>query len=64
MKKKKGGKGVMVIKIDLEKAYDRSNWAFILDSLMEMGLPILMVETITLCSSSISMRILWSVWKL
>ena len=59
-KKKKGGKHLIVIKIDLEKAYDRLNWAFIRDTLIEMGLPTLMVETIMLCILTCSMRILWN----
>ena len=31
MKRMKGKKGVMVIKVDLEKAYDRLSWSFIRD---------------------------------
>ena len=58
MKKKKGGKGLLVIKIDLEKAYDHLNWAFIRDTLIEMGLPTLMVETIMSCVLTCSMRLL------
>lgn len=39
MRRKKGKKGWMVIKIDLEKAYDRVCWDFILDTLNDMQLP-------------------------
>lgn len=33
LKKRKETKGGMIIKLNLEKAYDRVDWAFILDSL-------------------------------
>lgn len=29
LKKKKGSKGGFILKVDLEKAYDRINWAFL-----------------------------------
>ena len=37
LKKIQGRKGYMVIKIDLEKAYDRMNWSFIKKILEEIG---------------------------
>ena len=39
LRKKRQGKGYMVIKLDLEKAYDRLSWHFIRDILQEMRLP-------------------------
>lgn len=60
MKRKKGGKGYMKIKIDFEKAYDRLKWLFIKDTIMEMKLLIRMVEVILECVSSPTMRVLWN----
>lgn len=39
MRTKKTGKNFMIIKIDLEKAYDRLSWAFIKDTLEKADLP-------------------------
>lgn len=39
MRVKKGRKGWMSIKIDLERAYDRLRWGFIEDTLIEAQLP-------------------------
>jgi len=39
MRSRRSGKGLMVIKIDLEKAYDRLKWSFIRETLTNIGLP-------------------------
>jgi len=52
--------GLMALKLDLENAYDRLNWSFIRNTLLEMRLPQLMVDVIMLCITSCSMRILWN----
>ena len=39
MRKQKAGKGFMLIKVDLEKAYNRISWDFIRDTLELVGLP-------------------------
>lgn len=38
MRKQRGGTGYMVLKIDLEKAYDRFSWSFIRDTLIDVGM--------------------------
>ena len=50
----------MAIKIDLEKAYDRLEWGFVIDSLRDMGLNDHFLNLIWDCISSTSMDILWN----
>lgn len=57
MKKKQGEKGLMAIKLNLKKAYDWLKWSFIQDTLMEMRLPMVLVEVIMLCATSCSMSV-------
>lgn len=60
MRRKQSGKGLMTIKIDFEKAYDRLKWSFIRDTLNEMNFPLRMVEVIMECISSPTMSVLWN----
>ena len=57
MMRKKAGKKWMLIKIDLEKAYDRLRWDFVEDTIRRLGIPDRWVNWITSCVSSPSMRI-------
>ena len=57
MRLKKGRIGFMAIKIDLEKAYDRLKWPFIVDTLKDTGDNI--IEVVQQCISSSSMNFLW-----
>ncbi|XP_057720224.1 xyloglucan O-acetyltransferase 4-like [Arachis stenosperma] len=58
MKAKKGPIGYMVVKIDLEKAYDCLNWNFIHDTLVEARLPENLIDLIVQCYSSAEIKVL------
>lgn len=60
MRNLKQKKGYLAIKIDLEKAYDRVNWKFLLGCLQEINLPNHLIEVIGQCVSSSSMQLLWN----
>lgn len=55
MRVKKGSKGFLVLKVDLEKAYDKIRWDFLQDILSEVGLLTNLIRVIMNCVSSISM---------
>lgn len=58
--RKKGRKGFMAIKIDIEEAYDRLRWSFILDTLQFIGFPNAMSSIIMRCIISTTMQMLWN----
>lgn len=57
---KRGNKGLMAIKIDLEKAYDRLSWDFIKDTLHKAGFSNAWVRNIMTCVSTSRLSILWN----
>ncbi|WCJ39802.1 RNA-directed DNA polymerase (reverse transcriptase) [Euphorbia peplus] len=60
MHTKKQGKGQMLIKIDLEKAYDRLDWNFIEDTLQCAGFNQTWSKNIMNCISSPKLSIIWN----
>ncbi|KAF7138178.1 hypothetical protein RHSIM_Rhsim07G0234500 [Rhododendron simsii] len=57
---KKGSVGTMVIKIDLEKAFDHLEWGFIRKMLLSFNFPDLWVNLILSCISSSSSSVLFN----
>lgn len=55
-----GKRGFMIVKLDLEKAYDRLEWTFIMDTLDCLGLPGDVKQLILYCLSSASLSINWN----
>ncbi|KAG7591715.1 Zinc finger CCHC-type [Arabidopsis thaliana x Arabidopsis arenosa] len=60
MRRKKGRKGWMLLKLDLEKAYDRIQWDFLEDTLKAANLPDKWVSWIMSCVVGPSMTLLWN----
>jgi hypothetical protein len=57
VRKMKGKKGLMSIKVDLKKAYDQD---FIKKTMLETGLPRRMVDLIMACIESSTLSVLWN----
>lgn len=60
MKRKQGRKGWMLLKLDLEKAYDRIRWDFLENTFVVMGLSAEWVRWIMGCVTGPSMNLLWN----
>lgn len=60
MRKKKGRKGWMLLKLDLEKAYDRIRWDFLEETLQGTGLSKGWIQRIMECVKGPSMCVLWN----
>lgn len=60
LKSKKGKVGGMILKIDLEKAYDNISWAFLNQTLDEFGFDKNLIDMIMCCVTTVSTAILWN----
>lgn len=58
--KKKNKVGCMIMKLDLEKAYDKVNWDFLEDTLRAFQFPISLIALIMFCVRNASTKILWN----
>ena len=60
IERKKGKEGFMIIKIDLEKAYDRLEWSFVRSMLVSLGFHSDKVELMLSCISTTSVVLLFN----
>ena len=59
IRNKKGKTGYMIIKINLEKAYDRLKWEFMEDVLKEIDIPPFIRKVIMNCITTPLTNVLW-----
>lgn len=64
LKRRKGKEGYMVVKIDLERAYDRLEWSFVKMVLEHYGLPQNIIKLVMSCISTITTALLFNGSKL
>ena len=64
IQKRKVGKGIKTLKIDLEKSYDRLSWGFIRETLDSLGMPVEWVHNIMSCIETPTMSIFFNGKKL
>jgi len=60
LEKKKGHQGYMIIKIDLEKAFDRMEWSFVRSIFFSMGFHQDTIDLILSCISSTDVSLLFN----
>jgi hypothetical protein len=60
MTKMKSKVGFFVIKVDLSKAYDRLDWDFIHKILLEVNIPIEMINVVMSCVTTVKSNVLWN----
>lgn len=60
MERKKGMTGYMIIKIDLEKAYDHMEWSFVRNMLYSLNFQNDTVDLILSCISTTSVSLLFN----
>lgn len=54
----------MIVKIDLEKAYDRIEWDFLKVVLQEVGFSEMLIKVILSCIKSTRLEVIWNKQRL
>ncbi|OMO87284.1 reverse transcriptase [Corchorus capsularis] len=57
---RKGSKGAVIAKIDLQKAYDNVSWSFLREVLVFYDFPAGLINLIMYCVSNIDLAIIWN----
>lgn len=60
LRRRKGRKGGFILKVDLEKAYDRVDWGFLSEVLKFTGFKPELIHLITDCFSSTKLAVAWN----
>lgn len=60
LQKQKGRRGAIVAKIDLEKAYDKIEWAFLQQVLLTVGFSSHITKLVMYCITSAKLAVLWN----
>lgn len=60
LQRRKGKQGAMIIKIDLEKAYDRVDWQFLEEVLQKVGFTTTLIRVILNCIRSTKLSVIWN----
>jgi hypothetical protein len=60
MRKMNGKVGYFAIKVDLAKAYDRTSWQFIYNTLMEVGYPNKWIDVVMTAITSVRTNVKWN----
>lgn len=60
MRNKRGKKGLMIIKLDLHKAYDSVDWDFLELTLRDFGFPQNLISLILYSLKGSSISVLWN----
>ncbi|GKV23269.1 hypothetical protein SLEP1_g33018 [Rubroshorea leprosula] len=60
MRRLKGKKGALALKIDLHKAFDRVDWGFLKEVLIDFNLPEPLIQLIMFSVTSLQLSIIWN----
>lgn len=60
LRHKGGAKGGMIVKIDLEKAYDRISWKFLKEILQVVGFSSALTQLIMFCAQDTRLAVMWN----